>query len=318
MLIDSFGRNVDYIRISLTKQCNFRCQYCMPNTPFEEFKEEVVSLDELFAFVKVAIDNGVKKIRLTGGEPTLREGLDAFIANIYAYAPHIDIALTTNGYLLDELAKPLKLAGLKRINVSLDSLKPERAKKIAQKDVLGRVLKGIDASLAAGLKVKVNMVPLKGINDDEIINILEYCQKIGASLRYIEFMENCSASSEIQGLRAEEMLTIIAQKYHFQERQKDFFGPARLFEGEHGLFFGIISPHSESFCESCNRIRVGSNGELIPCLYFDEAISAKDAMKHQNYKEIERLIKEVVANKPEKNRWSEESISNRAFYQTGG
>jgi len=318
MLIDSFGRNIDYIRISLTKQCNFRCQYCMPNTPFSEFKEEIVTLEELFLLVKIAIDNGVKKIRLTGGEPTLRVGLDRFIANIYSYAPHIDIALTTNGYLLDSLAKPLKEAGLKRINLSLDSLKRDRAREIAQKDVLEKVLKGIDAALEAGLKVKINMVPLKGVNSDEIVDIFEYCKEKNISLRYIEFMENSSANSSIKGLRAEEILQELSKKYSFKEREKDFFGPARLFESECGVVFGIIAPHSEDFCDSCNRIRVGANGELIPCLYYDEALSAKKALQNGDMQEIERLLKQVVKDKPEKNRWSEETLSNRAFYQTGG
>ncbi len=318
MLIDGFNRKVDYIRISVTSRCNFRCQYCMPSTPFEEFKEEVVELDKLFNFIKVAIDNGVKKIRLTGGEPTLRDGLDEFIKMICDYDNSVDIALTTNGYLLNSQAKKLKDAGLKRINISLDSLKSDRAKQIAQKDVLKAVLEGIDESLKVGLGVKVNMVPIKGVNDDEIVDILRYCFQKGVAIRFIEYMENQMANSSIRGLKADEILEHISQSIEFKEKEKDFFGPARLFELKDGNIFGIISPHSSDFCDSCNRIRVSANGDLIPCLYFDEAISAKKAMENNDKKEIERLIKQVVKEKPEKNRWSEGESSVRAFYQTGG
>jgi cyclic pyranopterin phosphate synthase len=290
----------------------------MPTTPFEDFKEEVVSFKELFRFVKVAIDNGVKKIRLTGGEPTLRAGLDEFIKNIFEYDSSVDIALTTNGYLLKEQAKKLKDAGLKRINISLDSLKKDRAQKIAQKDVLDAVLSGIDEALKVGLGVKANMVPIKGVNDDEVVEILEYCLQKGVAIRFIEYMENQMASSEIQGLRGEEILEIISKKLNFREKEKDFFGPARLFELENGGMFGIISPHAHDFCDSCNRIRVSANGDLIPCLYFDEALSAKDAMQRGDDKEIEKLLKQVVKDKPEKNRWSVGESSARAFYKTGG
>ena len=190
MLIDGHGRKVDYLRISVTERCNFRCQYCMPEKPFSWVpKENLLSFEELFLFVKVAIDEGVTKIRLTGGEPLLREDLDKFIQMISEYKPDIDIALTTNAYLLPESAQRLKDAGLKRLNISLDSLRADVAAKVAGKDVLPRVLKGIDKALEVGLKVKINMVPLKGINDDEILDILEYCKARNIKVRFIEYME---------------------------------------------------------------------------------------------------------------------------------
>lgn len=168
MLIDGHGRTVNYLRVSVTERCNFRCQYCMPEKPFSWVpKENLLSFEQLFLFIKVAIDEGVNKICITGGEPLLREDLDTFIRMIYDYKPDIDLALTTNGYLLPDVAYRLKAAGLKRLNISLDSLKPDVAAKIAQKDVLGKVLDGIERALTVGLKVKINMVPLKGINDDE-------------------------------------------------------------------------------------------------------------------------------------------------------
>src|SRR5210317_2387069 len=159
MLIDGHGRKVDYLRISVTERCNFRCQYCMPEKPFSWVpKENLLSFEELFLFVKVAIDEGVTKIRLTGGEHLLREDLDKFIQMISEYNPDIDLALTTNAYLLPESAQRLKDAGLKRLNISLDSLHADVAAKIAGKDVLPKVLEGIEKALEVGLKIKINMV----------------------------------------------------------------------------------------------------------------------------------------------------------------
>jgi len=175
MLIDSFDRKIDYLRISVTSRCNFRCLYCMPNTPFSwEPRENLLSYEEMMEFIKVAIDSGITKIRLTGGEPLLRKDLDKFINMIYSYAPDIDLALTTNGYFLKGNAKILKDAGLKRINISLDSLNKDTYKKIAQKDVIDNVISGIEESIKVGLKVKLNSVILKGINDNEIIQLYEY------------------------------------------------------------------------------------------------------------------------------------------------
>jgi cyclic pyranopterin phosphate synthase len=155
MLIDGHGRTVDYLRVSVTERCNFRCQYCMPEKPFSWVpKENLLSFEELFLFMKVAMDEGVNKIRITGGEPLLREGLDTFIKMIHDYKPDIDLALTTNAYLLPQTAQKLKDAGLKRLNISLDSLKPEVAHQIAQKDVLDQVLKGIDKALEVGLMMR--------------------------------------------------------------------------------------------------------------------------------------------------------------------
>ncbi|MGM0519824.1 MAG: radical SAM protein, partial [Campylobacterota bacterium] len=205
MLIDGHGRKVDYLRVSVTERCNFRCQYCMPEKPFSWVpKENLLSYEDLFKFIKVGIDEGIKKVRITGGEPLLREGLDEFIKMIYDYKNDIDLALTTNGFLLPKVAKDLKKAGLKRINVSLDSLNPDIAAKIAQKDVLQTVLKGIDAANEAGLKIKINCVPIKGINDNDILEVLDYCKQKGFTVRFIEFMENHHAKDGAKGLNSDE------------------------------------------------------------------------------------------------------------------
>ncbi len=321
MLIDGHGRRVNYLRVSVTERCNFRCQYCMPEKPFSWVpKENLLSFEELFLFIKTAIDEGIDKIRITGGEPTLREDLDKFIKMIHDYKSDIDLALTTNGYLLKESAKKLKDAGLKRVNISLDSLKKERAFQIAQKDVLDRVLAGIEEALKVGLKVKINMVPLKGINDDEIIPILDYCKERGMTVRYIEYMENSFAHGSLKGLCGREILDEIKKKYKFRKIGREGSSPAFNYELEDGYRFGIIDPHKHDFCEDCNRIRLTAEGYLIPCLYFDEAMSIKEAVQRGDIKGATEVLKTVLKNKPKENRWSHEEneVSNRAFYQTGG
>jgi len=318
---DSFNREINYLRISVTERCNFRCQYCMPEKPFSWTpRENLLTFEELFQFVKVAIDEGITKVRITGGEPLLREHLDKFINMIFNYKPDIDLAMTTNGYLLDETAERLKKAGLKRLNISLDSLKPEIAKKIAQKDVLEKVLKGIERSLEVGLKVKLNTVPLKNINDDEVLDILEFAKSKNVVVRFIEFMENSFAKQNLTGLTSKEILEIIGTKYKLKDNGIEPGSPSHYYQLEDGYKFGIIEPHRDDFCENCNRIRLTAEGFLIPCLYFDEALSIKKAIKNGNLSEATEILKTVVKNKPEKNRWSgaEQEESSRAFYQTGG
>ena len=322
MLIDGHGRHINYLRLSVTERCNFRCSYCMPDKPFSWVpKENVLSFEEMFSFVRAAIDEGITKIRITGGEPTLREDLDKFLAMIYGYKPDIDIAMTTNGFLLSSCADKLARAGLKRINISLDSLRPEVAKQIAGgKDVLPNVLAGIDAALAAGLRVKLNTVPLKGVNDGELLDILEYAKGRKIMLRFIEFMENSHADKGATGLNSDEILSIIRQKYEITEIQKEFSSPAKLYELPDGYVFGVIEPHKEDFCDSCNRLRLTAEGYLIPCLYFDEALSIKDALRAGDVPAAVEVFKKVIKDKPQKNRWGGEDaeMSGRAFYMTGG
>lgn len=294
----------------------------MPDKPFSWVpKENVLSFEEMFSFVKAAIDEGITKIRITGGEPTLREDLDKFLKMIYDYKPDIDIAMTTNGFLLSSCADKLANAGLKRLNISLDSLRPEVAKQIAGgKDVLSNVLAGIDAALSAGLRVKLNTVPLKGVNDDELLDILEYAKERKVMLRFIEFMENSHAAKGAVGLNSDEILSIIGQKYEFSEVQKEFNSPAKLYKLPDGYVFGVIEPHKEDFCDSCNRLRLTAEGYLIPCLYFDEALSIKDALRAGDVGAAVEIFKKVIKDKPQKNRWGGEDaeMSGRAFYMTGG
>jgi len=293
----------------------------MPEKPFSWVpKENLLSFEELFAFIKVAIDEGVKKIRITGGEPLLREDLDVFIRMIHEYKPDVDLAMTTNAFLLKGAAQKLYDAGLRRINVSIDSLKPEVAEKVAQKDVLKQVLEGVEEARRVGLKVKVNMVPMKGVNDGEILDVLEYCKARGMVVRFIEYMENVHAHSDVRGLDSEELLCVIGSRYRYEDEGFDGHSPSHYYKLEDGYEFGIIEPHKDDFCKKCNRIRLTAEGHLIPCLYFDEAMSIKEAVKRGDVKEAAMILKEVVKHKPEKNRWSDPDgeRSKRAFYETGG
>jgi cyclic pyranopterin phosphate synthase len=296
----------------------------MPEKPFSWVpKENLLSFEELFLFIKVAIDEGVNKIRITGGEPLLREDLDKFIKMIYDYNPDIDLALTTNGYLLPQTAQKLKDAGLKRLNISLDTLKPEVAKKIAQKDVLNQVLKGIDKALEVGLGVKINMVPLKGINDNEILDIMDYCKDRGIKVRFIEYMENKYALEALKGMHGKEILNIIKTKHTIKALGREGASPSFNYTIEDGYEFGLIDPHKHDFCESCNRIRLTAEGNLIPCLYFDEALSIADSVKRGDIEGASEVLATILRNKPKENRWSSDNfegddVSSRAFYETGG
>ncbi|MGL2597737.1 GTP 3',8-cyclase MoaA [Helicobacter pylori] len=321
MLVDSFNRVIDYIRVSVTKQCNFRCQYCMPTTPLDFFDdEELLPLDNVLEFLKIAIDEGVKKIRITGGEPLLRKGLDEFIAKLHAYNKEVALVLSTNGFLLKKMAKGLKDAGLSRVNVSLDSLKSDRVLKISQKDALKNALEGIEESLKVGLKLKLNMVVMKGVNDDEILELLEYAKNGSIQIRYIEFMENTHAKDLVKGLKEREILDLIAQKYKIIETENPKKGSSKIYTLENGYQFGIIAPHSDDFCQSCNRIRLASDGKICPCLYYQDAIDAKEAIINKDTKMMKRLLKQSIINKPEKNMWNDKNSETptRAFYYTGG
>ncbi|WP_033593251.1 GTP 3',8-cyclase MoaA [Helicobacter pylori] len=321
MLVDSFNRVIDYIRVSVTKQCNFRCQYCMPTTPLDFFDdEELLPLDNVLEFLKIAIDEGVKKIRITGGEPLLRKGLDEFIAKLHAYNKEVALVLSTNGFLLKKMAKGLKDAGLSRVNVSLDSLKSDRVLKISQKDALKNALEGIEESLKVGLKLKLNTVVMKGVNDDEILELLEYAKNRSIQIRYIEFMENTHAKDLVKGLKEREILDLIAQKYKIIETENPKKGSSKIYTLENGYQFDIIAPHSDDFCQSCNRIRLASDGKICPCLYYQDAIDAKEAIINKDTKMMKRLLKQSIINKPEKNMWNDKNSKTptRAFYYTGG
>jgi len=325
MLVDKYERKVDYLRVSVTQRCNFRCQYCMPEKPFEWIpKEELLSYEEMFKFIKIAIDNGVKKIRLTGGEPLVRDDLDKFITMIYAYKNDIDLALTTNGYLLKNQIDKLKKAGLKRVNISIDSLERETFWYLTKKDVMDKVKEGIEAAVDAGLYVKLNAVILKDINEHEVLDLYNYAKNLGAQIRYIEYMENENAYENLKTVPSVNIIKQILTKHHIEMQVTKENSAAKIYKDESGYEFGIIEPYDDSFCQTCNRIRLSAEGDLIPCLYYEDAQNIKSSLSSNE--KLEAVLKDVVWNKPEKNKWSLEpsvgcsstEISSRAFYYTGG
>ncbi|GAA7290220.1 hypothetical protein HpCK53_06110 [Helicobacter pylori] len=204
------------------------------------------------------------------------------------------------------------------MNISLDSLK--RVLKISQKDALKNTLEGIEESLKVGLKLKLNTVVVKSVNDDEILELLEYAKNRHIQIRYIEFMENTHAKSLVKGLKEREILDLIAQKYQIIATEKPKQGSSKIYTLENGYQFGIIAPHSDDFCQSCNRICLASDGKICPCLYYQDTIDAKEAIVNKDTKNIKRLLKQSVINKPEKNMWNDKNSETptRAFYYTGG
>jgi cyclic pyranopterin phosphate synthase len=297
----------------------------MPEKPFEWTpKEELLSYEQMFSFIKVSIDNGIKKIRITGGEPLVRADLDQFIKMISEYKPDIDLALTTNGFLLKNQAKKLKSAGLKRVNISIDSLEKETFWYLTKKDALAEVKAGIEAALEAGMLVKLNTVVIKDINQFEINDLYNFSKQKGIQIRFIEYMENENAFGGLKTLPSSEILKELEKSHCIKELPAKENSAAKLYQDESGYQFGIIEPYDDSFCKSCNRIRLSAEGDLIPCLYFEDSQNIKEHMGSE--KGLESILKEVVFNKPEKNRWnhnslnlnSDQELSSRAFYFTGG
>ncbi len=330
MLVDGHNRIIDYLRVSVTERCNFRCRYCMPEEGVKAAAHgDILSFEEMFAFIKICLDNGVKKVRLTGGEPLVRRGVEHLIKMINDYNPNLDLAMTTNGFYLPKMAKILRGAGLKRLNISLDTLNAKKAAFIARREVLDEVLKGIEAAKNEGFGIKLNTVAMRGVNDDELIDLLEFAAKTDAQIRFIEFMENTHASG-VAGMKKDDILAVLGKKYEIKEITKSPNSPSALFEIANsvgtgdadlaGYTFGIIDPHKHDFCASCNRIRLSAEGLLIPCLYYEDAQSIKEAMRQKDIDRACAILNDVLANKPEKNRWENSGgeISNRAFYQTGG
>ena len=275
-LVDPFGRHVTYLRLSVTDRCDFRCVYCMAEDMTFLPKREVLSLEELGRLGRAFIRLGVRKIRLTGGEPLVRRGIMTLIDYL---ARHLDgggldeLTLTTNASQLAGCAGDLYAAGVRRINVSVDSLDPERFRELTRRGDLGKVLAGIDAALTAGLKVKINTVALKGINDQEIDRLIGWCGERGMDLTLIETMP----MGQVEGDRFEYFLPLdmlrkeIEKSWTLTPSTHRTGGPARYYEiAETGTRLGMITPLSQNFCEGCNRVRVTCTGTIYMCLGQDD------------------------------------------------
>ncbi len=327
-LVDSYKRKIEYMRISVTDRCNLRCVYCMPSEGIDLAEpEKILRYEELLRVARIAAENGISRIRVTGGEPLVRKGIVGFISDLAAIDGIEDLSLTTNGVLLGEYAEALKEAGLNRINVSLDSLSRERFKKLTRGDKLDTVLAGLEAAERAGLTpVKVNMVVIKGFNDDEIIDFANISKTKPYHIRFIEYMpfdteegwqkEKCISAKEIQ-----ERITA-AEKLIPVEGKAGATGPARRFRfkdapGE----VGFISPVTEHFCGSCNRLRLTADGKLRTCLFSDSEIDMKEALRDgSDDKRIEDILFHAVKIKPMKHLINEEAFKkcNKTMSLIGG
>jgi cyclic pyranopterin phosphate synthase len=269
---DQFGRPLRNLRQSVVDRCNLRCQYCMPEQEYVWLpKHDILTFEEIGRLVDVFAELGVDKIRLTGGEPLLRRNLRVLVSLLAAKSSIRDLALTTNGVLLAEHAAALKEAGLRRLTVSLDTLRPERFRQLMQRDMLAQVLEGIEAARSTGLGgLKIDSVIIRNCNDDELLDLLEYGRSAGAEVRFIEYMDVGGATrwSIDQVVSRAEMLERIAARYGAVEPlRNEGSAPADRFRLPDGYVFGIISSTTEPFCRNCDRSRLTADGMWLRCLY---------------------------------------------------
>lgn len=274
LLHDSFGRVVDDLRISLTDRCNFRCIYCMPLEGLSWLpKPEILTFEEIIQFVRIMMGLGVKTIRLTGGEPTVRDSVEELVAGLARLSPDLDLSMTTNGFLLPKKAPALARAGLKRINISLDTLRPDRFRQIVRvKGIeVKHVLEGMAAAEAAGLRpIKVNMVVIRGQNDDEVVDMAALGREKGYQVRFIEFMplDGEHGWSRMMVFPAREILDRINRVFPLLPANGRDHEPATRYHFADGRGeVGIIASVTEPFCGSCNRIRLTADGQIRTCLF---------------------------------------------------
>jgi len=289
---DSFGRPITYLRVSVTDRCDFRCFYCMPESMSFLPRSELLSLEELDQVCTTFVERGVHKIRLTGGEPLVRRGILDFIK---AFSRHLEsgalreLTLTTNGSQLAKYACDLKALGIRRINVSLDSLNPEKFAQITRTGQLDQVLKGIDKAQKAGLKIKINTVALRGLNDEELSPMIRWCGDNGFDQTFIETMP----LGDIGGDRTDNYLALdetfkkLKKDWTFSPSNHNTQGPSRYFDiKETGQHLGLITPLSEHFCDTCNRMRLTCTGTLFMCLGHDQSVNLRDALRADSNLEI--------------------------------
>jgi cyclic pyranopterin phosphate synthase len=304
-LKDKYERVIDYMRISITDRCNLRCVYCMPERRVKLFEHrDILSYEEIIRVVRVAVSLGVKKIRLTGGEPLTRKNIFFLISSLKAIKGIEDISLTTNGILLEKYAKGLADSGLNRINISLDSLKADRYREITRGGDISLVLKGIDAAEDAGLlPVKINIVPIRNINDDEIVDFARTTLTTARHVRFIEFMPIGSKDlwSDERYISTDELKETVENIGVLTPVRLRKNGPAKYFrfKGASGVI-GFISALTHHFCAECNRLRLTADGRLRPCLFSETEIDLKLALRSQSSdREVERLLRLAIEVKPE-------------------
>jgi len=302
-LIDNHNRKINYLRLSVTDLCNLRCLYCMPGEGVEKkCHNQIFRIEELVDLVRTAAELGVKKVRLTGGEPLIRRGNLVLVEQIKAIPGIDELTLTTNGLLLSDQAAALKEAGLDRVNISLDTLKPERFHLITRRDDFNRVMKGIDQALAVGLTpLKINVVLLKGVNDDEIPDFADLARRYDIEIRFIELMPVGEASAWGQDYYLSNRVVLDALPELGREGVMAPGQPSEVFhlKGGRGRI-GLINPISHKFCSHCNRLRISADGKLMPCLHSNQSIDIR-ALWNQGMTTAE-IFRQAVDLKPKEHR----------------
>jgi cyclic pyranopterin phosphate synthase len=314
-LVDTFGRRHSDLRISVTDRCNIRCFYCMPETGAEFAKtSELLSFDEIERFVSVAVELGVRKVRLTGGEPLLRPRLQELVAKISLMRRVRDLALTTNGVLLAAAAKPLHDAGLRRLNVHLDTLDRERFRQITRRDDLARVMAGLEAAKKIGFDVvKINAVAIKGLTEPDIIPLVRFGRENGIEVRFIEFMPLDAQKiwSLERVLTADEMIATLEREFGLLTPVPDADpgAPATEYRFADGYQVGFIASVSRPFCNNCNRLRLTADGRLRYCLFAHEETDIRHLVKNDEpASELEAAIRSTVWQK-----WIGHEINRATF-----
>lgn len=302
-LIDSFGRKINYLRLSVTDRCNLRCQYCMPASGVaKKDHREILRFEELYRIAAAATELGVEKIRLTGGEPLVRKGILNFIDQLSHLPKLKELVLTSNGVMLADMAEALAVAGVQRLNISLDSLKSETFAKITRTGDLARVLEGIRVAEEAGLPVKINTVVMRGINDDEILDFVRMTLEKKMSVRFIEYMPVIKATGwQSLVLTGEEILARIARELDIEPLEAErICGPARMYQvkGASGSF-GLITPLSGHFCAECNRIRVSADGCASSCLFSNQQVDLRAALAKGGDIGLLSAFRDMTRAKPE-------------------
>jgi GTP 3',8-cyclase len=305
-LLDRLERPLRSLRISVIDRCDLRCNYCMPEEEYTWLpKRDILSFDEIETLVRAFTASGVRRVRLTGGEPLLRANLVELIERLADNPLVEDLAMTTNGTQLERWAERLQRAGLRRVTVSLDSLRPERFRELTRRSALNRVLDGIRAAGQAGFEaLKINTVAMRGFNDDELVELLEFGREVGAEVRFIEYMDVGGAThwAESQVLSRAEMLERLAENYGpIEAEKKADVAPADRFLLPDGMRFGIIASVTEPFCKSCDRSRLTADGMWYLCLYAREGVDLRQMVRDgADHEEVMRTIRSAWGEREER------------------
>ncbi|SEM04107.1 cyclic pyranopterin monophosphate synthase subunit MoaA [Syntrophus gentianae] len=303
-LLDRHHRTINYLRLSITDRCNLRCVYCMPEEGISFLPhKEILTYEEMLRLVELCVANGIRKIRLTGGEPLVRKGVIGFIEKLNKIEKLKEITLTTNGVLLKEFARDLRKSGICRINVSMDTLKPEKFNAITRRPLFERVWEGIEEAESVGMApIKLNVVAMKGFNDDEILDFARLTHRKPYHVRFIEMMPIGAADARMKGfISRQEILERISSLGSLHRLEPELMaGPAEVYalEGAKGKI-GVIGALSHHFCATCNRLRLTADGQLRGCLFSDKETDLKTALrqgKDDGY--LSDLIRDTILNKP--------------------